>query len=89
MRRFPEPDVFLSAANGTGFDRMEDSAFRKAFPGVLRISPKDRFGETLGCGYMLNVLWGAAAVRAGIYSRVLVSGFDLIGNYTCVMLEKA
>lgn len=88
LRRFPVPDAFLSAANGSRFDQAESNAFQTVFPGVRRLTPKDRFGETLGCGYMLNVLWGAAAVRAGMFSRALVAGFDMIGNYTCVMLEK-
>ena len=75
-------------ADGSWFDETESRAIRKAFPDIPQQHPKELFGETLGCGYMMNVLLAAASIRIGIYSRLLVSGIDMAGNYTCVMLEK-
>ena len=88
LRRFPEPEVFLSSANGTWFDGLEAEAFRKVFPDVSVFAPKTLFGETLGCGFMMNILAGAALLRGGQAARVLVSGIDMIGNYSCALLER-
>ena len=88
FRQFSEPDILLSAGNGTWFDSPEEEAVRDVFPSLAIARPKDIFGETLGCGYMMNALLGACLVHEGRYGRVLVSGVDMIGNYCCVMLER-
>ena len=88
FRPFSKPDIVFTAANGTWFDREEAQAVEEVFPSVPIYRPKELFGETLGCGYMMNVLLGACAIRNGKYDHVLVSGMDMIGNYCCVMLER-
>ena len=89
LRRFPRPDTVLTCANGGWFDRPEAEALQAVFAGVPARAPKEAFGETLGCGYMLNVLYGAALLREGSCGSVLACGADMIGNYCCAMLERA
>ena len=88
MQKMKAPDAVFTAANGSWFDETESRAIRKVFPDISQKHPKEIFGETLGCGYMMNVLLASASIRNGIYSTLLVSGIDMTGNYTCVMLEK-
>lgn len=88
MQKMMIPDAVFTAANGSWFDETESRAIKKVFPDISLHHPKELFGETLGCGYMMNVLLAAASIRNGIYSRLLVTGIDMTGNYTCVMLEK-
>lgn len=88
IRQMNAPDTVFTAANGSWFDEIENRAIKSVFPDIAQHCPKDLFGETLGCGYMMNVLLAAASVRSGICSRPLVTGIDMIGNYICVMLEK-
>lgn len=88
LRQFPKPDLFFSSANGTWFDTVEKNAFQEIFPDVPMEHPKSFFGETLGCGYMMNTLYGAGAMTKKTARRILISGLDMIGNYCCVMLEK-
>jgi len=87
LRKFSAPDVWYASGNGTWFDDVEEQAAAEAFPGIQIRKPKRVFGETLGCSYMMNVLLAAASIRSGEANRILVSGIDMIGNYTCVMLE--
>lgn len=88
LDQFSEPDVCFTCANGSWFDQTEEEALKQVFPQIHVRKPKEVFGETLGCGYMMSVLLGACAIHKGEYRRILVSGLDLIGNYFCVMLEK-
>ena len=83
-----EPDAVFAAANGTWFDEAESEAIRNVFPGVPVIRPKKIFGETLGCGYMMNVLLAAAAIKNECYNRVVAAGADMIGNYCCAVLAS-
>jgi 3-oxoacyl-(acyl-carrier-protein) synthase len=83
------PDAVFTAANGTYFDDIESKAIKSVFPEAELVSPKNWAGETLGCGYMMNVMFAAAAVNCGKYSKVLVTGVDLIGNYCTAMIERA
>ncbi len=85
LRKFQDPEIIFSAGNGTWFDRAEENAIQKVFPDKPVRKLKTEFGETLGCGYMMNMLTAAAAIHRGDYSAVLVSGVDMIGNYMCVM----
>ena len=88
LRRFSSPDAVFLSGNGTWFDAAEEQAACEVFPDMIFRRPKDTFGETLGCGYMMNVLVAAVSIHSGKCSRALVSGIDMVGNYTCVMLEK-
>ncbi|MBO6302903.1 MAG: hypothetical protein J6N15_10745 [Ruminiclostridium sp.] len=83
------PDVVFTAANGSYFDDIESTAIKSVFPGAELAAPKKWAGETLGCGYMMNAVFAAAAVNCGKYGKVLVTGVDLIGNYCTVMIERA
>ena len=38
---------------------------------------------------MMNAAFAAAAVKSGMYGRILVSGVDMVGNYCTVMIERA
>lgn len=59
------PDIILTQKNGTYFDAVEEAALRKVFgPKAVLAASKRLFGETLGCGYLLNVGLGAAMLRA-------------------------
>jgi hypothetical protein len=82
------PDAVFAAANGTYFDDMEIKAIKTIFPGAEIVSPKKWTGETLGCGYMMNTVFAAAAVSSGKYGKVLVTGVDMIGNYCTAMIGK-
>lgn len=96
-------DLVLTQRNGTYLDEVETKAFKKAFGDkTLLINPKDIFGETLGCGYLLNVAFGAVLLKAARYPSaltneeavetevrtILVTGMDAHGNYLAVLLEK-
>ena len=83
------PDAVFVSANGSYFDDVESAAIKSIFPGAELVSPKNWSGETLGCGYMMNAVFAAAAVNCGKYSKVLVTGVDLIGNYCTAMIERA
>ena len=88
LEQFPKPDVFLAAANGTWLDEAEQQALQRVFGDVSVRKPKTVFGETLGCGYMMNVLSGAFEIRTAGFRSVLAAGADLTGNYFCTLLEQ-
>lgn len=83
------PDAVFTAANGTYFDDIENSVIKRKFPGAVQVSPKKYAGETLGCGYMINAAFAAAAIKSGMYAKVLVTGVDIVGNYCTAMIEMA
>lgn len=82
------PDAVFTAANGTYFDDIESKAIKTIFPETELVSPKKWAGETLGCGYMMNTAFAAAAISSGKYGKVLVAGVDMIGNYCTAILER-
>ena len=82
------PDAVFTAANGTYFDDIESKAIKTIFPETELVSPKKWAGETLGCGYMMNTAFAAAAISSGKYGKVLVTGVDMIGNYCTAILER-
>ena len=88
LEQFSEPDICYTALNGTWFDPIEEAALRQQFPHTKLMNPKEKFGETLGASYMMNILLTAAAIRHTPTPRILCTALDLIGNYTCTMLEK-
>ena len=83
-----EPEVIFNSSNGTWFDEVERRVLSESFPEIEQVSPKKWFGETLGCGYMLNLSMAAAVIRAGLYDSILVTGVDMVGNYCVAMLTK-
>ena len=87
LREMKRPDMILTANNGTRFDAVETGAVRDVFPGITEVYPKTFFGETLGCGYMMNAVYAAARIRRGDCRSALVTGIDMIGNYSCALLE--
>ena len=89
LKCFTEPDVCFISSNGNWFDHTEEEAVAKTFGDIPAIKPKTIFGETLGCGYMMNATAAACCIQKDDYSRILATGIDMIGNYTCVMLESS
>lgn len=96
------PNLILMQRNGTYFDDIERNAIEKIFGNkVILASPKNIFGETSGCGYMLNVAVGAVILRENIcpaaitsgritdtgIQTVLAAGLDAHGNYLTALLE--
>jgi len=89
LEQMKRPDAVFIAANGTWLDEHENNAVKQVFPDIHTVAPKIFFGETLGCGYMMNIAFAAAAVKCGLYKSVIAAGVDMIGNYTCVLLQCA
>lgn len=82
------PGAVIHSGNGTWIDAAEEKALEQTFPDAVKIAAKKCFGETLGCGYLLNAALAACAIRQGRYSSVLVTGIDVIGNYCCALLKN-
>ncbi len=87
LRKHTVPDIIFTAANGTYFDEMEDTAIKQVFPDTAVYEPKKEYGESLGCGFALSTAFAAEAIRDGKYGAVLVAGVDMVGNYCTVMLK--
>lgn len=94
-------DVFFSSANGSYFDDIELTAVQKSLSGncIFVNQVKKIFGETLGSAFNLNVMVAAMCMKNGYLPiqldteqrRVkcaLVSGYDISGNYTLVVLKQ-
>ena len=84
------PDMVLLQANGSYLDEAEESAVKSVFGSDISVyAPKRLFGETLGCGYLLNTAFGAAILKEkkGACKSVLAAGIDAHGNYMAVLLE--
>ena len=84
-------DVIFTAANGTWFDAVEAGCINEVFADIPSFVPKAVFGETLGSSYMLSVCLAAAALKNGSFRgracvSVIVTGFDMTGNYMAVRL---
>jgi 3-hydroxyacyl-[acyl-carrier-protein] dehydratase len=87
----PFADVIFTAANGTWFDAVEAGCIKEVFAYIPSFAPKAVFGETLGSSYMLSVCLAAAALKKGSFrgracGSVIVTGFDMTGNYMAVRL---
>ncbi len=87
LRKHTAPDIIFTAANGTYFDKIEDTAIKQVFPDTAAHAPKKEYGESLGCGFALSAALAARAIRDGRYGAVLVTGVDMVGNYCAVMLR--
>ena len=87
-------DIIFTAANGTRFDSAEAGSIGKVFVDIPMFAPKTVFGECLGSSYMLSVCLAASALKRGTFrgracSSVIVTGFDITGNYLAVKLTGA
>lgn len=87
LSAYDAPEIILTQANGSYFDETEHSALRKIFKVAEITDAKKYFGETVGCGYMLNVALGAAIIKAGRCKSLLATGIDVHGNYLTALLE--
>lgn len=85
-----KPDIVFTSQNGSYFDEVEQEALKSVFGGSVHLcAPKTFFGETLGCGYMLGVAFGAGMLKTqrDRLHTVLVTGVDTHGNYMVALLE--
>ncbi|MCL2218952.1 MAG: hypothetical protein FWC23_00785 [Chitinispirillia bacterium] len=80
--------VYTSANSGY-FDEMEESVIAENFPGadIVR-NVKALFGETMGASFNVNVAAAALSFNSTARKNVLVTGYDPIGNYHCIILER-
>jgi hypothetical protein len=59
----PQPDLIISAANGSFADRVETSALASRYAGIHTLSPKRHFGEAPGAGALLQTVLAAVALE--------------------------
>lgn len=85
---YEEPEIILTQCNGGYFDAIEKFALKKIFKAAELMDAKKYFGETLGCGYMLNIALGAALIKVGRCKSLLATGVDVHGNYLTALLKK-
>lgn len=97
-----EIDVIFSSNNGSYFDRIEKEVFDEVFKGSKPIidNVKEFVGETLGSAINMNVMAAALILRNGRIPKglnvqrstqigtVLVTGYDVTGNFTGFILKK-
>lgn len=95
---FREVDAMLCSDAGLAFDQVEQEALSVLGAPKIITGLKKRLGETLGCAYNMNVAIGALILKHGFVppalgenvpvSSLLVTGYDLSGNYTITLLKK-
>ena len=95
---FREADAVLCSDAGLPFDNAEQEALSVLGSPKIITGVKKRLGETLGCAYNMNVAIGALILKHGFVpsalgknvpvSSLLVTGYDLSGNYTVTLLKK-
>ena len=96
-----EPDLVFTCANGTYFDELEREALQNVFPGGTLVNSIKRVtGETVGCGFTMNMAAASMCLGHGYVpgalaggedrpvKKILATGFDTAGNYMCALLEK-
>lgn len=98
--RKEKPDVIFGCGSPEAFSRVEQEIFQDIFPGVpVSGRVKKAAGETLGCGFSMNVAAAALCLSHGYVpekmlpqgtdlaaERILVTGYDAAGNYLCALL---
>ena len=85
-----KPDLVLAAANGTAFDAVELAGIKAGLGDIEIVNTKAHWGETLGCGFMLNLALAARKLKeASSIKTVVVTGIDAAGNYMAGLLVKA
>ncbi|MDR1472882.1 MAG: hypothetical protein LBS75_10215 [Synergistaceae bacterium] len=92
-------DVVISSANGSYFDSIEARAIEAEAPGAgVADAVKRFFGETMGSAFLIAAAAGSLCLRERRFAeglgivrdldKILVTGYDPIGNYNCVVLSK-
>lgn len=85
-----KPDLVLTAANDSGFDAIEQAGIKASLGAIETVNTKAEWGETLGCGFLLNVALAARQLRDnGDIKTVVATGIDAAGNYIAGLLVKA
>lgn len=85
-----KPDLVLTAANDSSFDAIEQAGIKASLGAIETVNPKAEWGETLGCGFMLNVALAARKLKEeALIKNVVVTGIDAAGNYIAGLLVKA
>lgn len=85
-----KPDLVLTAANGSGFDVVELTGIKAGLSEVEIVNTKAQWGETLGCGFLLNVALAARKLRDNSdIKTVIATGIDAAGIYIAGLLVKA
>lgn len=96
-----EIDAFFSSSNGTYFDAIESDVMHKVLAkDIIYVdSVKEYFGETLGSSLNMNVMVASLCLKhenlpikldseQRKVKRIMVSGYDIAGNYSLVVLQK-
>jgi 3-oxoacyl-(acyl-carrier-protein) synthase len=84
-----DPDSIYTSANGSYFDETERQVIERLFPGTKIVNDtKKKFGETMGSSFSLNVAAAALSFSGSERRSILVTGYDPIGGYHCIMLKK-
>jgi 3-oxoacyl-[acyl-carrier-protein] synthase II len=92
-------DVVISSANGSYFDDIEAGAIEAEAPGAkVADGVKGIFGETMGAAFSVGAAAAALCLRERRFAeglgiardpeKILVTGYDPIGNYNCVVLSR-
>lgn len=94
-------DAFFGTNNGNYFDNIENRAIKDILGDkILYIKNIKRiFGETLGSSFNLNIMVAALCIKNGYLpnkidkkktkvKRILVSGYDISGNYTLASVSE-
>lgn len=93
-------DAVFTSCNNTSFDKVEMEALGKVFGEdmVYIHNVKELLGETLGSAFNMNVLIGTLCLKHGelpiqlaserkAVHTILVSGYDVSGNYSLAVLQ--
>ena len=96
-----EPDAIFSSASGIYFDTIEQEVLEEVFSKTLIVNKVKQFtGETMGCGFSMNIMVAALCLKYGyipsaltetkdvFVSKILVCGYDVAGNYMCALLVR-
>lgn len=83
-------DVVLFASDKfTGLREFEEKAVSTIFPqGIEKVYVKDYMGETLGASTIMSIAVAGALIKAGRYSKLLVSGIEVSGTISSFIISK-
>ncbi|MGG7178788.1 beta-ketoacyl synthase N-terminal-like domain-containing protein [Clostridium paraputrificum] len=96
-------DAIITSNNNTYFDEVEDEVVDFVLKGIPNIkSVKKYFGETLGSAFNMNIMTAALCLKNNCIPKglmdnneelrdienILVTGYDVSGNYICMNLSK-
>ena len=96
-----ELDAVFGSASGIYFDTIEQEVLEEVFSDKLIVNGvKKLTGETMGCGFSMNIMVAALCLKHGYIpstltgiedisvSKILVCGYDVVGNYMCALLAR-